>query len=137
MKNSDISEEANAARRKAADRLDRDGRRSPDAVRRRVLALVQERNLAPAEFAKLLHKRLSASHAVDFCDKYKVSLDWLLSGDLQGLHRMTKEAKAAPPELSEAERKEVTRLFVALDPNGKEIALVCMRSLVKGSKPNG
>jgi hypothetical protein len=99
--NNDISEEAKRAiaddaRRRAADRLDRDGRRSTDAVRRRVLALAAERNLAPAEFAKLLHKRISASAAVDFGDKHKVSLDWLLSGDLQGLQRMTKEAKTAP-----------------------------------------
>jgi hypothetical protein len=49
-----------------------------DAVRRRVLAFAAERNLAPADYAKLLHKRISSANAVDFCDKYKVGLDWLL-----------------------------------------------------------
>ena len=85
----DISEEAkraiaDGARRRARDRLDRDGCHSTDAVRRRVLALAAERNLAPADDAKLLHKRISMSVAVDFCEKHKVSVDWLLCGDLQG-----------------------------------------------------
>src|ERR1019366_2475131 len=54
----EISEEAkkaiaDAARRKAADRLNRDGAYSLDAIRRRVRAIAQERGLQPAEFAKL------------------------------------------------------------------------------------
>jgi hypothetical protein len=51
------------------------------AVRRRVLAFAQERNLQSADYAKLLHKRRS-SVAVAFCEKHKVSMDWLLCGDL-------------------------------------------------------
>jgi hypothetical protein len=99
---SDISDEAkkalaDVARRKAADRLERDGAHSMDAVRRRVLALAQERNLAPADYAKLMHERIGTANAVDFWDKCKISLDWLLCGDLKGLQRMTQEAKAAPP----------------------------------------
>ena len=77
-----------------ADRLKRDGCQSSDAVRRRVLALAAERNLQPADYAKLLHKRISAAPAVDFCEKHKVSLDWLLCGDLQGLQRMAKATTA-------------------------------------------
>jgi hypothetical protein len=134
--NSDISEEAkraiaDGARRRAADRLDRDGRHSPDAVRRRVLALAAERNLAPADYAKLLHKRISSSAAVDFCDKHKVSLDWLLSGDLQGLQRMTKEeiAPRSPPILTSDELRrayeslgEKDRAFISqyLTPSRQE-----------------
>jgi hypothetical protein len=121
MSDEEISQEAktalaNAARRKAADRLARDGAHSMDAIRRRVQAIAQERNLQPADIAKLMHKRISTSHAVAFCEKHKISLDWLLCGDLQGLHRMTKEAKADPPQMTEAQRKEVTRLFLALSP---------------------
>jgi hypothetical protein len=76
--NQDISEEAKRAiadgdRRRATDGLDRDGRRSPDAVRRRVLALAAERNLAQADYAKLLHKRISSSAAVDLCAKHRVT----------------------------------------------------------------
>ena len=51
---------------------------------------------------------------MEFCKKHKVSMDWLLCGDLQGLRRMTQEAKATPPEMTETQRKEVTRLFLAL-----------------------
>jgi hypothetical protein len=65
----EISEEAkraiaDAARRKAADRLDRDGAHSMDAIRRRVRAIAHERNLQPADIAKLMHKRISTTHAV-------------------------------------------------------------------------
>jgi hypothetical protein len=55
--NSGISEEAkraiaNGTRRRAADRLDRDGCHSMDVVRRRVRALPQERNLQPGRLCQ-------------------------------------------------------------------------------------
>ena len=131
----EISEEAKKAladvcRRKAIDRLQRDGCCSMDAVRRRVRAIAQERNLQPADIAKLMHKRMSTTHAMAFCEKNKVSLDWLLRGDLEGLHRMTKEAKAKPPEMTEAQRKELTQLFLSLSPRMQTVALGCMRELM-------
>jgi hypothetical protein len=66
--NNEISEEAKKAladvrRRKAIDRLERDGAHSMDAVRRRVRAIVQERNLQPADIAKMMHKRISTTHS--------------------------------------------------------------------------
>src|ERR1700682_2846883 len=138
----EISEEAkraiaNAARRKAANRLNRDGAYSMDAIRRRVRAIAQERNLQPADIAKLMHKRISTTHAMAFCEKHKISMDWLLCGDLQGLHRMTKEAKAEPPEMTEAQRKEVTQLFLALSPRMQAAALECMRELMTRGLSNG
>lgn len=67
-------------------------------------------------------------------------MDWLLSGDLQGLHRMTQEAKAAPPpEPSEAQREEIMRLFSALTPH-KQVMVAgfyLLRELMAGSIPNG
>jgi hypothetical protein len=83
MSDKEISHEAktalaNAARRKAADRLERDGAHSMDAIRRRVRAIAQERNLQPADIAKLMHKRISTPHVVAFCEKHKISMDWLL-----------------------------------------------------------
>jgi hypothetical protein len=138
--NNDISEEAkraiaDGARRRAADRLKRDGCQSSDAVRRRVLALAAERNLQPADYAKLLHKRISAAPAVDFCEKHKVSLDWLLCGDLQGLQRMAKATP--PPELSEAHREEIMRLFSALTPQKQVMGFYLLRQLMARSIPNG
>src|SRR5258706_11106230 len=131
----EISEEAkralaDIARRKAADRLDRDGAHSTDAIPRRVRAIAQERNLQPAEIAKLMYKRISSTHAVAFCEKHKISLDWLLCGDLRGLHRMTQEAKATPREMPEAQRKEVMALFSALPPRMQTVALGCMQELL-------
>jgi hypothetical protein len=98
---SDISQEAkaalaNVARQMATDRLRRDGAYLMNAVRRRVRAFAQERNLPPADFAKLMHKRMSTKAFMAFCKAHKVSADWLLCGDLKGLQRMTKEAKAEP-----------------------------------------
>ena len=137
-----ISEEAkraiaDAARRKAADRLKRDGAYSLVAIRRRVRAIAQERNLQPADIAKLMHKRISTTHAMAFCEKHKISMDWLLCGDLQGLRRMTQEAKAKPPEMTKAQRKEVTQLFLALSPRMQAVALGCMRELMTRGLSNG
>jgi hypothetical protein len=92
--NNEISDEAKRAladlpRRRALDRLDRDGAHSTAAVQRRVRALAHERNIPPADFAKLMYKRINMRDVMAFCEKHKVSYDWLLCGDLKGLHRMT------------------------------------------------
>ena len=54
----EISEEAkkalaDAARQAACRRLERDGAHSTAALQRRVMAFAQERNIPPADFAKL------------------------------------------------------------------------------------
>jgi hypothetical protein len=61
--NNEISEEykralADLPRRKALARLEQDGAQSTAAVQRRVRTLAQERNILPADFAKLMHKRI-------------------------------------------------------------------------------
>jgi hypothetical protein len=139
---SEISQEAktalaNAARRKAAERLERDGAHSIPAIQRRVRALAAERSIPPADFAKLMYKRVSTGAVIAFCDKYKVSADWLLCGDLKGLQRMTKEAKAEPAEISEAHREEIMRLFSALTPQKQVIGFALLRELMARSIPNG
>jgi hypothetical protein len=50
---------------------------------------------------------------------------------------MTKEARAAPPEMSEVQREEVTRLFLALTPQKQALALAIMHELITRSVPNG
>jgi hypothetical protein len=87
--NMDISEEAkialaNRAQVKARARLVRDGCCTDAAMRRRLLALAAERNLPPAEHAKLMHKRIMMKSIQEFCRKHNVSLDWLMDGDLKG-----------------------------------------------------
>lgn len=134
--NKEISEEAkiaiaNASRRKAFDRLERDGATSDDALRRRVRAIAAERNIPAADYAKLMHKRISTMAVRQFCEKHKVSYDWLLAGDLGGLRRMIQDAKAsAPPEISEGQRKQVVSLFCALPPKMQTVALGVMQELL-------
>jgi hypothetical protein len=97
--NNEISEEAKKAladnaRRKAFDRLEKDGAHSTAALQRRVRALAHERNIPTADFAKLMYKRINTRDIMVFCEKHNVSYDWLLAGDLVGLQRMTRELKA-------------------------------------------
>ena len=138
----EISEEAKKAladlsRRKAIDRLRRDGCCSMDAVRRRVLALAAEWNIPPAEYAKLMYKRISTTHAVTFCEKHKINMDWLLCGDLKGLQRMTCEANAQQTETVEAQRQEIVRLFLALPARLQPTALAGIREIAERSRSNG
>jgi hypothetical protein len=131
--NSDISEEAkraiaDGARRRAADRLKRDGCHSTDAVRRRVLALAAERNLALADYAKLMHKRISMNAVAAFCEEHKVSLDWLLCGDLQGLQRMTKEAKAEPSAEQSGAYRDLLEAFGKLDSAGRRAVVSYLKT---------
>jgi hypothetical protein len=53
------------------------------------------------------------------------------------MQRMTREAKAAPPKMSEVQRKEVSRLFLALSTLKHGIALGIMHELITRSVPNG
>ena len=140
--NNEISEQAkkslaNAARQAASRRLERDGAHSSDALRRRVRAFAQERDIPPADYAKLVHKRVNDRAIHVFCEKYKVSYDWLLCGDLRGLQRMAQNAFADRPEISEAERKEVVSLYCALSPRMQTAALGCLRELMTRGLSNG
>ena len=122
--NTDISEEAkqalaNVAQVKARARLVRDGCHTDAALRRRVLLLAAERNLPPAEYAKLMHKRIMMRSIQEFCKKHNVSLDWLMYGDLKGLQRMKRWAKEDPDE----QRARILRKFGALKPSYQKIIL--------------
>ena len=122
--NTDISEEAkqalaNVAQVKARASLVRDGCHTDAALRRRVLLLAAERNLPPAEYAKLMHKRIMMRSIQEFCKKHNVSLDWLMYGDLKGLQRMKRWAKEDPDE----QRARILRKFGALKPSYQKIIL--------------
>jgi hypothetical protein len=100
-------------------------------LRRRARGFAEERSLPPAEIHKLMYKRIRTPDVMAFCEKHKVSFDWLLCGDLRGLQRMTQEAKAAPPqEIPEVQRKEVMALFSALSPRMQAVALGCLQHLL-------
>jgi hypothetical protein len=110
--NNEISEEAkkslaNVARRKAFDRLEKDGAHSTAALQRRVRALAEERNIPTTDIHKLMYKKPSTHSVMVFCEKYKVSYDWILCGDLRGLQKMSQSART-----DQAERKEVASRMV-------------------------
>ena len=117
-----ISEEqtlADRAQVKAMARLVRDGCHTNAALRRRVLLLAAERNLPPAEYAKLLHKRVITGSILDFCKKHEVSLDWLMHGDLKGLKRMKYFPKPAPKKVPSA--AELMAKIALLNPANHKI----------------
>jgi hypothetical protein len=138
--NMDISEEAkqglaNRAQMKARARLVRDGCHTDAAMRRRLLALTTERNLPPAEYAKLLHKRIMTKSITDFCEKHNVSMDWLIYGDLKGLKRTAEWKKqelcsvATTREMARAQQQEYARLYCELSNDAVPIALAFLRNL--------
>src|SRR5882724_7223057 len=118
----DISEEAKQALANrqlviARGRLRKDGCSSDAAMRRRVLLLAAERDLPPAEYAKLLHKRTMMKSIQEFRRKHDVSLDWLMDGDLKGLQPMKKWAKEDPDERT----ARIIRKMHALTPSNQKI----------------
>ena len=70
----------------ARARLELDGCNGDEAVRRRIFWFAHERKLPLTEIEKALTCRIH--HMGGFAVRHKVSLDWLLIGDLQGLRRM-------------------------------------------------
>ena len=125
---------ANGALIRARNRLRQDGCSSDDAFRKRVLLLAAERNFPPAEYAKLLRKRVPMGPSTAFCKKHDVSMDWLMDGDQKGLQRMKawKKAGMTPDE----QRAEILRLFSALAPDTQRLAIQMLRELTGGSRPN-
>ena len=117
----EISQEAKTAaavrEQRATERLRQAGAYSTPAVQRRIQAFAIERGIPPAEYAKLLHKRISTAAFMAFCKKHNVSADWLLCGDLKGLQRMTNEAKATPETTRRAQEQEFRRLMLQLKPD--------------------
>jgi hypothetical protein len=87
-----LTRRRNAARRLVArrktplGRLHTDGSCKPESVRRRLQWLAYERQIPEKDLPKV--KCDPTDELLDFAEKYHVSLDWLLCGDLKGLHRM-------------------------------------------------
>jgi hypothetical protein len=73
------------------DRLHTLGATQNHQVRRRLRWLAFELRLPPEELPKTGRNSMEAE--ARFGEKYHVSLDWLLFGDLKGLQRMMREHK--------------------------------------------
>jgi hypothetical protein len=134
--NNEISEEAKRAladnaRRKAIDRLERDGAHSNAAVQRRVLALAAERNIPPADYAKLMHKRIITEAVLAFCKKYNISIDWLMCGDLKGLQRMKHERVFQPVPAPAATAERLAEKYRNLSPELQKIVAKTIDGLLE------
>jgi hypothetical protein len=82
-----------AARRKTPlGRLHTDGSCNPENIRRRLQWLAYERQIPEKDLPKV--RCYPTDELLDFAEKYHVSLDWLLGGDLKGLHRMIGKPRA-------------------------------------------
>jgi hypothetical protein len=82
-----------AQRRKTArGRLSTDGAYHVTNIRRRLQWLAHEYSI----FASALPKITPAptDELCDFIEKYRISYDWLIGGDVKGLHKMTNERRA-------------------------------------------
>jgi hypothetical protein len=132
----EISHEAKAAVaalqwRRAQERLRRDGAESRPAMQRRIQALAAERSIPPADYAKLMHKRGGTAALMAFCKKHQVSADWLLTGDLKALQRMTQEAKAQPRFRVGMTPDEFKEAFSRLSPELQQIIEATVRRLLE------
>lgn len=134
--NNEISEQAKRTladlpRRKALQRLERDGATSRPAMQRRIQAIAAERSIPPADFHKLMYKRSSTQAVIDFCKKHKVNADWLLCGDLKGLARIERERKQAAAVASHPAGASgyFLKVFCALNAKQQELALAIIHKL--------
>ena len=105
-------------KRKARERLRRNGAESREAMRRRVQAFAIEKSIPPARIARLLKGRTTMARVELFCEDYDVSADWLLCGDLHGLVRMTKRQKEAV--VDDTPYRELLAAFGKLDRAGRK-----------------
>jgi hypothetical protein len=138
----EISEKAKAAlanvqQRRARERLHRDGAESRPAMQRRVQALAAERSIPPADYAKLMYKRVSTGAVIAFCEKHNVSTDWLLCGDLKGLARMERERKEAMAAASHTggASGDFLKVFCGLDKKTQAVVVAFIRKLADSSPP--
>jgi hypothetical protein len=82
-----------AQRRKTArGRLSTDGAYHVTNIRRRLQWLAHEYSISASALPKITPA--PTDELCDFIEKYRISYDWLIGGDLKGLHRMTNERKA-------------------------------------------
>jgi hypothetical protein len=69
----------------------------------------------------------------DFCDKHRVSLDWLMSGDLKGLLRMKQWEKEDRGMTPDEQRAEILGLLRSLPLGIQKLAIENIRRIAEGS----
>jgi hypothetical protein len=117
---------AEQSRKKALQRLARDGNCEDKNVRRRLQVIALERGLSHSETSKAAK---SMNSLAVFCCAHNVSLDWVAYGDLKGLFRTIQDARVTSPEIEEAQAAEVARLFKRLRPHDRTRLLAGLRQM--------
>jgi hypothetical protein len=72
-------------RKTPTGRLESDGACSKAAIRRRIELIARERSLTSTDTANAMS--CFTGHLLQFAERYGLSLDWLICGDLNGLLR--------------------------------------------------
>jgi hypothetical protein len=86
--------------------------------------------IPPADFHKLMYKRPNVRDVGLFCEKHKVSYDWLLGGDLAGLQRMTRERKAQAEGPDDRWVKFLLDTLETIPPHSRRHAIEGARKLM-------
>jgi hypothetical protein len=116
---------AKQRRKTPQGRLTEDGASTNAAMRRRIQVIAHERRLQPSEVAKALTCR--TFEVLKFAERHRISVDWLIHGDLKGLLR-TAQARERPPV--DEERGLIEKLLKQLDPRLLPVALQGIRKIV-------
>lgn len=106
---------AEQSRKKACQRLARDGNDAEKNIRRRLQVTARERLIPDAEISRALRGQNLAS----FCLAHGISMDWVMWGDLKGLFRTVQDARITSPEMEQAQASEVAMLFKRLPPHDR------------------
>jgi hypothetical protein len=105
---SKVAKQLQEWRNSPTGRLVADGASNSGQMNRRVLWLAREWRLPRCPKIG----RAMTPELVDYCKTHGVSMDWLLYGDLKGLHRMMMKRKGryVPPDQHERLMRKVGRL---------------------------
>jgi len=145
----EISEQAKQAiaegnMRIARQRLDRDGRGSAQAVRRRIRCFAAEWKIPAGDIAPLMKGRSPSFNCiVEFCDKHGASIDWIIGGDLKYLQQMKRNAQVAaainnPGGLDgsgmDTRILNIGRSLLELPPEKRDLALIVVQQLLQAAR---
>ena len=118
IRRSDAARRLAARRKTPLGRLHTDGSCKPEHVRRRLHWLAYERQIPEKDLPKVQCE--PTDELLAFAEKYNISLDWLLCGDLKGPHRMMGKPCAAV-SLVERVMKRVVEKYGELSPDRQRI----------------
>ncbi len=87
-----------------------------DAVRGRMCVFLNEKKATEAEITRWLKGKITTSRIHDFAEKYPVSYDWLLCGDLKGLLRMKNGNPHGAPSPVPQQKPDLQKLLDTFSP---------------------